>query len=240
MALLVPEVVIANALNKTLSIIRTNHTDAVANGQESRSLLYLLFNGVALDNYDFYANVKKLLITTPQDPKHITVSLSYDQNIQSTTPHIFLNLASDTPSTDSIGIGEGDQAELTFDNISGQDEYIKQYKKGYLTTYQVVIVTDNKNETSVLYNLIRAILIALTNHFSLEGLQNLKIGGSDLRLNINVPDKVFTKMITMNFLYEIVTPEVFIQDIFTKIRFILAVDQDSQYYRIQDDDSDSV
>jgi|JI10StandDraft_1071094.scaffolds.fasta_scaffold00684_52 hypothetical protein len=235
MAVLVPEVIIAKALNTVLSIVRTNHLEAITNNQESRSLLYLLFNGTALGNYDFYANAKNLIITTKQNPKHLEVKLSYDQNTTGNAAGVFLNLSSDTAKTDSISIGEGDQEELVFTNGGGaQNEYVKQYMRRFITTYQLVFIADNKNEISILYNLFRCMTIALTNHLALEGISNLKLGGQDLRVDLGIPDKLFIRAITLNFEYEVVTPEIFIQDVFTKIRFIAAIDS-SDYYSIEDD-----
>lgn len=239
MSVLIPEIKIAETLNKVLVIIRNNHNDAITNGQENRSLLYLLFKDTTLGRYDFYENAKHLLVTTPQNPKHLEVRLSYDQNATGNTTGIFLNLASDNNRNDSLSIGEGDQEELVYDNDSGQDEYIKQYSRNFLTTYQLVIIAENKNEVSILYNLFRCMIIACTNHLELEGITNLKLGGQDLRVNLSIPDKLFIRAITLNFQYQVVTPEVFIQDIFTKIRFVLEVDS-SSYYSIEDDsDSDS-
>jgi hypothetical protein len=238
MAIKVPEIIIASALNNILTTIRTNHIDAINNSQEDRSLLYLLFNTVALGNYDFYENAKRLLITTPQDPKHIEVKLSFDQNEANSIPSVFVSMSSDTPAVNSISTGEGDQDELMFANIGVQDEYIRQYRRGFQTTYRVVILSDNKNEVSVLYNLLRAILISATEHFVFEGLDNLKIGGQDVRLDTGVPERLYMRTITMDFHYEIVTPAVFISDIFTKLRFIASIDQ-SAHYTIEDD-SDSI
>lgn len=239
MAIFIPEIKIAQTLNNILTIIRNNHNDAIANGQEDRSLLYLLFKTIELGRYDFYENAKHLIITTPQNPKHLQVKLSYDQNDAGNASGIFLSLASDSNRNDSLFIGEGDNAELVFDNVSDQNEYIKQYTRRFATTYQLVIITENKNETSVLYNLFRCMIIACTEHLAFEGVSNLKLGGQDLRVNMAVPDKLFMRAITMNFEYEVVTPEIFIQDIFTKIRVIAAIDS-SDYYAIEDDsDSDS-
>lgn len=237
MAVFIPEIQIAQTLNNVLTIVRNNHNDAVTNGQEDRSLLYLLFNNTLLGRYDFYENAKHLIITTPQNPKHLQVKLSYDQNDAGSASGIFLSLASDTNKNDSLSIGEGDRDELVFDNVSGQDEYIKQYSRQFSTTYQLVIITENKNETSILYNLFRCMIIACTEHLAMEGIINLKLGGQDLRVNMAVPDRLFMRAITMNFEYIVVTPEIFIQDIFTKIRIIASIDS-SDFYTI-DSDSDS-
>lgn len=242
MAVLIPEIKIAETLNKVLTIIRNNHNQAITNNQEDRSLLYLLFKTTGLGRYDFYENAKHLLVTTPQNPKHLEVKLSYDQNATGNSTGVFLNLASDSNRNDSLSIGEGDQDEMVFENDEGQNEYIRQYSRNFLTTYQLVIISDNKNEVSILYNLFRCMIIACTNHLELEGITNLKLGGQDLRVNLTIPEKLFVRAITLNFQYQVITPEVFIQNIFTKIRITAEIDE-SSYYSIEDDsdsDSDSV
>lgn len=222
--LIIPDIIIVNTLNNVLNIIRDNHNDAIDAGNEDRSLLYILFNDLSLGKYDLYDNVQDLLITTPSDPKHLDVKLAYSHNTSDPTASIYVALASDSNKNDSIGIGEGNQDELVFENDSGQNEYVKQYNKRFTTTYQVIIVGENKNQISVLYNLFRAMIIACQNHFELEGLLNFKIGGQDIRLQTAVPDRIFSRAITLNFEYEVTTPEIFIQSIFSQIRVTTLVD----------------
>lgn len=226
MAVFIPEILIINTLNQCLSIIRDNHNNAVDSGHEERSLLYLLFNTAVLGKYDLYANAKQLLLTTPESPLHLEVRLGYDHTSAFQGPSIFLMTSSENDRNNSTQIGEGDFDELKFegDDISDQDLYIKQYTRRYLTTCQVVFVTQNRNELSVLYTLFKSIITSCINHLAVQGVENLKIGGQDLRLNTSVPERIFSKSITLSFEYEQTVPEIFTQLIFRKLQVYLLPD----------------
>lgn len=243
MSLIIPDIVIVDTLNAALSVIRNNYNDAIDDGQEERSLLYILLNDVAIGKYQYYANAKELLITSPTDPKHLDVKLAYSHNSSDPTVSVYVALASDNNKNDAIGIGEGNQEELLYTNDVGQDEYAKQYNRRFATTYQVIIVGENKSQVSVLYNVLRALIIACTNHFELSGLSNLRIGGQDIRLQTAAPDRLFSRAITLNFEYEVTTPEIFIRSVFTKIDLYYkpeGADTAQGPIQVQEDESDSV
>jgi len=222
--ILIPEIILANTCNKVLNIIRQNHLDAIVNNQEDRSLLYLLFNGNSLGKYNLYDNAKQLLITTSESPLHLEVRLGYDRTPTTQGASIYIAMSSESDRNNTLQIGEGDQEELVFENEVGQDEYIKQYRRRYSTTSQIFFVTQNRNELMVLYHLFKSIITSCINHFALEGLSNLKIGGQDIRLNTSIPEVVFMRAITLTYEYDQVVPEIFIQNIFKKIRVTLAID----------------
>lgn len=216
--LIIPDIVIVNTLNAILTMLRNNHNDAIDDGDESRSLLYILFNALNLGTYDYYENVKQLIITTSQDPKHLNVQLAFPHNTGDSTVSMYVSLASDSNKNDSLNMGQGNQSELVLSNDNGEDEYIPLYNRRFATTYQLIILGENKNQISILYNLMRAMIISYQRHFELEGLSNFKIGGQDIKLFVPIPDRVFSRAITMNFEYEIVTPDIDIQRIFSKFR----------------------
>lgn len=215
MSLVIPDQVIVNTLNLALTAIRNDYRTAIERGQENRSLLYLLFNSLSLGRYDYYENVKQLIITTPEDPKHLDVSLSYDKNIAKVN-HVFVTLPSENEKNNSLAIGAGNYEELTYNNTEG-DTQRTQYSRRYSSTYYVVIICENRNEMIVLYNLFMAIIINCINHFDLEGLENLKTGGQDLRFQ-SIPDGIFQRAITLNFEFERVIPELQFNDIIRTIR----------------------
>lgn len=218
MALVIPDITLLDTCNKLLRIIRDDYHSNITANTESRSLLYTLFHALTLDKYDVYDNIKKIIITTPENPKHIDyVTLSFDQN-SNKTPHLYLTLPSESTINNSLGIGEGDQNELVYDNFPQQSEYRKQFNRRYLTTYYLVIVSENRNENLILYHLFKNLLVSCTNHLHLSGLQNLKIGGQDLKINTGIPDKIFMKAITLSFEYEQQVPELVVKNIYHKLQ----------------------
>lgn len=217
MALVIPDIIILDTVNKCLQILRDDYNSNIANGTEDRSLLYILFNALTLGRYDFYENIKSLIITTPENPRHIFATESYDQNVNK-TPHIYVTLPSESTKNNSMGIGEGDYDEIVYDNPSPeQDQYRKQYNRRYFCTYLVVIIAENRNESLVLYHLIKNMMVTCTNHFHMEGIQNLTIGGQDLKMDTSTIDRIFKKGITLNFEYEQQVPDIFIKGIYNKL-----------------------
>lgn len=216
--MIIPDVVLLDTCNKILNIIRSDYNSNVAAGTESRSLLYILFNGLQLGKYNIYENVKASIITTPEDPKHIdAVTLSFNKDSKK-TPYVYLTLPSENTNGNSLGIGEGDYDEVIYNNAyPGQDQYRKQYNRRYNTTYYLVIGSENSNDVMVLYHLFKNMLVTSTNHLALSGIENLSIGGQDLRINTAMPDSVFTRAITLSFQYEQQVPEISIKLIYDRL-----------------------
>lgn len=218
MSLNLPDITIVETINLAIKAIRDDYNTCVNDGHENRSALYLLFNGISMGKYNIYDNAKKLIITTPENPKHLEVKHSFDST-SGKSPSIYVTLPSENDRNNSLSIGEGNADELVFDNTDPeQDEYKKQYMRRYATTYYAVVVTENRNEMVIIYNLLKYILVICTNHLALQGVENLKIGGQDIRLENSVPDKVFMRAVTLNFEYEQLAPELAFQKIYKKVR----------------------
>lgn len=240
MSLVIPDAVIVNTLNLGLNAIRSDYRDRVDEGQEERSFLYEVLSGKSLGKYDFYANAKEILITFPEDNKHIDVKLSHDHNTTRKEPIVYVTLPSENSKNDSLSIGEGDQSEILYDNGDGeQDEYKKQYNRRYNCVYQVIIVCENRNEMLILYHVLKALLISCINHFNFEGLQNMKIGGGSLGIQTEAPDKAFVRALTLNFEYETLVPEIAWRSVYQKLRLYWSVDDTAPQGPITFDSEDS-
>lgn len=217
--LIIPDKVIVDTLNIILRALRTNYNDSVTAGNVDESILALLLDSTAIGKYDLFANAVSIFITTPQNPKHLDVKLSYDHTSNQNFPAIFVTLPAESPTNNSIGVGEGDNPELIIARTAPEtDEYRAQFTRTYLATYHVVIVAENRNEMLVLYNVLKAMLVACTNHFLMEGLLNLKIGGQDLGRMVEIPDRYFKRAITMTFQYDQISPSIVTKTIFRTIR----------------------
>jgi hypothetical protein len=225
----IPEITICSTLNNLLEGFRKNYRDSVTAGQESRSMIYLLFNGLTLGKYSYYENLKKILITTEQDPRHLEVKLAFDSGAVK-YPQVYISLPSETDRNNSMGIGQGDQDELTFENQSGLDEYRMQFSRRWATTYNLVVLSDNSSEVIILYHLFKAFMILATTHFVQSGIENLRIGGNDLSIRDGrIPDKLFLKSITMNFEYEQKIPEYLSAEIVQKLQLFWRVKEAEDY-----------
>lgn len=217
MSLLLPDVEIVNALNTVLNVLREDYKQLESVRKQNRSLLYLMFGNVTLGEYDFFQNVKELILTTPESPRHIEAKLSLDHNTQQITPSIWVGLPSENNRNNSLGVGEGIATELLFNNYPDQDEYKELLTYRWGTTYQIIIGTINRNETLILYHLIKAMIVACITHLEHQGLSNMKIGGGDLKM-MSMQDRLFTKAVTLNFEYEQNIPSIFNGAVFRKLK----------------------
>lgn len=216
--LVIPDIILVDTLNLAIDAIREDYVAHETDGTIQESFLYLLLNSLGIGRYNLIKNAVEIFGTTPEHPKHIDkVKLSYDHN-SSKSPAVFVTLPSENDRNNSLQVGSGDQEPLYIGSDSEDDQYREQYMRRYFATYQVVIICENRNEMIVLYHVIKSLLTASIGHLTIEGLQNIKLGGQDLRLSPVVSDKLFTRAITISFEYEQVIPSLFIKNIFRTIR----------------------
>jgi hypothetical protein len=217
MALKIPDIIICNAVNLLLRAIREDYNARILANQENRSMLYLLFNGTTLGTYNFYENAKSLIVTTPQNPRHVECKLAFDSG-DAKYPQIYITLPAESDRNNSVGFGEGNFPEIIFTDIdAGTTEYKRTYSRRWNATYNVVVISDNKNEANILFHLVKSMMVIGQMHLQAKGLENLKIGGSDLTFKDRIPDRTFVKSITLNFEYEDVIPELSINDVISKM-----------------------
>lgn len=216
--LLLPEHIVINTINQILIILREDYKEKIAAGREEENMLHLLLYGQTIEKIDMYKEAVSIFITTPQNPKHFNATLSFDHN-DTKAPQIYITQPSENEKNGSLQIGEGDQDELTFARTAPeQDEYRTQYMRRYMATHYVVIVCENRIEMTIIYNVLKSMIVSCMNHFALEGLSNLKIGGQELKMRSEIPDRLFQKGITMSFEYEQVAPTLVLEQVYRKIR----------------------
>ena len=217
--LVIPDIILVDTLNLGLDALREDYNNHLVDDTTNESWLYLLTNSLSVGRYNLYKNAVEVLITDPEHPKHFDVKLSYDHN-SAKSPAVFVTLPAENDRNNSLQVGEGDQEPLLIGHTDEEDadQYVPQYKRRYFTTYHIVIVSDNRNEMLVLYHIFKSILTACIGHLTQEGLENIKLGGQDLRLNGLIPDKLFTRGITISFEYEQTIPSFVFHNIYRKIR----------------------
>ncbi len=222
MALVLPDLILVNTINRILTILRNDFNNHQLAGTPTRSILWLLFGGLELGRYNAYQNIVAAIVTTDQDPNVIRCKLSYEKNDTSEASQIYVTLPSESNKNNTLGLGQGNQDPLEIPGTP--DTYKKQYNYRFLTTYQVMVTGPNRNEVMVLYHLIKTMLVATIEHMSHYGLSNMKIGGQDIRYQ-GIPDTFFMKAITLNFEYEQVIPEIDIQNVYRTLRLFWREDQ---------------
>ena len=203
MSIVIPEIVFLQTLKDVLKIIRddfANQTD------ETKTILYrVIGQSGALERYDFYTQLKKILITEQDDPREFDISIFFNMN-RSTTPHLHITLPNESAGQNGLGIDEGN-IDPVFDPYD--NAYRKIFTRRFDSTYNFTITSDNSNEVVVLYHFIRAIFIILIDHFEQSNLEHIRIAGGDLNLNMQTMPKVFLRNLSLSFSYDVNVQELF-------------------------------
>jgi hypothetical protein len=130
-------------------------------------------------------------------------------------------LSGENDKNNTLSIGEGDREEI-LDDL--QQQYRKVFVRRYATTYSVIVLSENKNEGALIYNLLKLLITASITSLTLEGIENIKIGGQDIRLQTAVVDRLFQRAITLNFEYEQDVPELLVNTIYREIQLGYQID----------------
>lgn len=213
--ILIPDIILHDALNAALDAVREDYNDA---GAEVDSLLYKIFGAnQLLGRYNMYEQAKEVILATEKDPKFLRVNLSFNAS-DTTYPSVHISLPGEQSKDNSIGVGEGDY----YEDQGGLTEYRKEFTRGFSTTYHIVIISDNKSTIIMLYQFFRTILISLFEHFNLAGFRNILLGGSDVpMMDSQIAPGVFTRAIQMTFDYDTYAPEFITKTIINKVIYTL-------------------
>lgn len=222
----VPDLVLLDSITKGINAIRYNYNSIkadVTKNVNTDSFLGIIFKGLSqVENFNAFDTAVQLLITTPQNPKHITPSLSWNSTT-SKYPAIILHMPSESDKNNSMGIGEGNQEEL-YDSISGT--WAPQFVRRFNVSYQIMIMSDNKNEVIVLYHFIKSLLIALYDHLAQNGISNPVMSGGDLSFRPDVPDRTFIRQIGLAFEYESSSAQINLNQVINQVNVTLFLDED--------------
>lgn len=223
----VPDIVLLETVNAAIQALRDDYiTTTVTNSQpESKTMLYyMLGTSAALQRYNFFEQAKKIILTTPQQDgdTHLEANLSFDMNSWKGNPIIYITMPSSQGIHNSLGLGEGNFDEI----LDGNGNFKKQFVRRKRSTYQIMILSNNKTTTMLLYYLIDCLILACHDHLELSGLSNIQYNGGDLNIREVLPDKVFGKYIGLTFEYETVGKEFNINAIVSNIEVIIQMKND--------------
>jgi hypothetical protein len=183
--IIVPQIVVYKLISGLLESVRKNFAMS-ANDPES-SFLYQTFNGLKAADLDYYSQAKEFFNRTKAHPKHLDTRFMFDKD-RALHPTIHVTMGEDM--TDILGIG----ANQTI-NDSGQLENttIDAFKINLLFT------SDNKNEITLMYELVKAFLPALSICFEANGLLNVKRHGRDLTIDQSeIPTHMYMRVMTLH------------------------------------------
>ena len=202
---LLPEFVIHNTLVSIVELLRRDlaeHAD-----DDTQTILYKILGideqgkALQLNLYNVFKQAKKII----QTKQNLSVNFGYNQEVANIIS-LHILLPSETGKM-TIGADEGYvEEDLYKDRVKiGKQNYFTQ---SFDSTYQIMITSNNSAEVSVVYNILKSMLLMLVPHLELMGLRLPTISGNDIVMQDDlVPVPIFHKVINLSFTYEHNVPQ---------------------------------
>lgn len=219
MLITIPEIIIRDTVEK---IVRLVAIDYDSRTNEEDTILYHLLANQALKRYTLFDQSKTVFLKKEDDPRYIEVNVQLNrQRLGPPTIHIMLPSEEEVDMT--LGIGEG-ELDYIFDE-DDDTKYKRTFNKRFKANYNIVITSDNVNEVILIYNILRAGLMATNEHFQTYGLFNFRLSGRDLMIDPGlVPPHIVMRSIGVSFEYSVGSMEYKINDYLKDFSFTGVID----------------
>ena len=199
-----PEIRLFAILKQVLDFVKKDYE---TQSNKENTVLYRLFSGNKIDDFDFYEQAVNLFTRGTDFQRKVEVHLFFNrQRANLPTVHISLPSESDQGAPNSLGMGIGDQAPI-FGTV--ERKVTDTFNRKFDTNYNIVCTSDNPFEVILMYNLLRATLISLHAALSASGFENPKFSGADLQLNQDMMPGVFIRSFSINAFYNVEAPAFF-------------------------------
>lgn len=206
-SVIMPEVIIYNALE---SIVRYIRTDLSANEKDEDTMLYKLLGEnidgkpMRMNRWNFFKQAKKIFT----DKQNLSVNFGYNFEVAKIVA-LHIILPSEEAAESAIGQDEGYGDEWTV------DEKLQQFfTQNFRSNYQIMITSNNSSEVLTVYHILKAMLLMIFPHLEIMGLRLNKLSGSDVMFRDEMmPNGIFHKVINLSFNYELKVPQMLTRDI---------------------------
>jgi|TARA_R110000787_G_scaffold10111_19_gene34725 hypothetical protein len=190
----VPQLEVYKIISGFFEMIKKNES-LHANAPE-KTFLYRTFNGLDVADLDYYVQAKDLFTRTRAHPKNFDVRMMFDKD-RANLPTMHITMGEDK--SDVLGIGMSRQ--LSADGQSLEHTQIDSFM------VNIIFTSDNKNEITLMYELLKSFLPALQICFEANGLLNVKRHGRDLTIEQSeVPTHIYMRLMTLSGQYESTSP----------------------------------
>jgi hypothetical protein len=211
--MVIPELVIFNFLESLLAFVKK---DINSNTDKTKTIIYYLFNNIKFQNFDFYKSALEFLTREADNPRQLQVRLGFDSS-RAVMPTVHITLPSERSGQQGIGIDEG-YVENEVDTTEKKENPI--YTRIYECQYACIITSDNVLEVTLLYNLLKGLLVGSLDILELNGLRNIKLSGQDMQLSEEiVPINVFAKGLMLDFFYEVSVKKLLPNNLISHLEF---------------------
>jgi hypothetical protein len=197
--LILPELIIKKLLDELLEEVKSDYNGKV---DKTETFLYRIFNGNTIGDFDFYDQVVKMLIVTDNKRNSLETRMLFDKS-RGHAPTIHIVLPSESEGkTNAIGMGRDDRDIL--ENSSGSLQF--EYSRSFATKYNLAITASNPYEVLIVYNLLKAILIASADSLEAAGLHVPSYTGNDVNMDRSIMPNTYMRAMAINLDYEVTVP----------------------------------
>lgn len=199
----VPEFILHDGLQKIVKFIREDYKSFSTT--PDKSYIVKLVKELGFERYNYDVQAVATFLADEESPKHLTIDLGFNMK-RETLPAIHITMPAETPGQNALGLDEGSRE--TYQNYTDAETPVVEtlqsiFTRRYRSTYDIVIVSDNSNEVVMIYHIVKALLVSLSAHFTLSGLENFTFGGQDLQPYAELaPKNIFMRAIRLGLEYE--------------------------------------
>lgn len=203
--MIIPEIILYRIIDQSLTFLRRDYENKV---DKQETFLHHILKGNTLDKMDYLKEGVDLFTRKLDHPRRIKLNMMFNTNALS-IPNIHITLPSEGVGQNELNIGEYGHEDYTYINeVKG--EVTPMYMRRFESQYGIVCSSDSQNECLLMYRVLQAVLVATLDLLDIEGLQNVKISGNDLRINSDlVPPNISLRAINLQGFHEIQVPRTF-------------------------------
>lgn len=202
---MIPEFQVVNLVK---SIFKYYKSDYEEKTDKTESLLYLLFNTATVvdEKFNLYEQAVALVTRNKGNSRFIKINLGFNAK-EAAVPTVHITIPREMPGNNSIGI----EAGTFYTGVIEDEDSTRVYnERRFDSSFELVCTSDNYNEVLVLYNLLKFGIVTFFDTFSLEGIENVKISGQELRIKSDiVPESIYMRSVSLGCSYDIIIPQAF-------------------------------
>lgn len=203
--IIIPEYVLLKTVQNLLTFIRKNYNDAT---DKDKSYLRRLLKNNGLERYDLIKQAEAVFIQEEDHPRFLEADLMYNMHKEG-APSIHITLPAEMSSANGMGMDEGYKKP-----IEEANGFTSVFTRRYQSTYNVVITSDNSNEVTLIYHVLRALITSALPSLHVSGLEGARLGGQDVLIKTDLMPKLFIKAISISLEYETSAPNLFTDPVF--------------------------
>lgn len=219
-SIIMPEVIIYNALESIISCVRK---DLSENKKDSDTMLYKLLGEnidgkpMQMNRWNFFKQAKSIF----KDEQNLSVNFGYNFEVAKIIS-LHIILPSEEAAESPLGQDEGYGDEY-------EDEKITRFfTQNFRSNYQIMITSNNSSEVLTVYHTLKAMLLMIFPHLEIMGLRLNKISGNDVLFRDEMmPNGIFHKVLNLSFNYELKVPQGLANEIIKNIVFNGTIFQDN-------------